>query len=120
MVSIAVRVYDPEKDLSATEAVDRLCDGGATGQVSLYMDLLGDPASRFRHSPAYRMLVAETSGPVKEIVGVVRGSVKVVGCGRKMARQGGMWKKGHAPAEARPIYTKVGYILGLRVLPSHR
>lgn len=56
-VSIVVRVYDPEKDLSATETVDRQCDGGATGQVSLCMDLLGDPASRVRHSPAYRMLV---------------------------------------------------------------
>lgn len=67
--------------------------------------------------------VAETSGAVKEIVGVVRGSVKVVACGRTMARQGSggaISKKGRAPAEACPIYTKVGYILGLRVLPSHR
>lgn len=68
-VSIVVRVYDPEKDLSAIETVDRLCDGGATGQVSLCMDLLGDPASRVRHSPAYRMLVpAEAELPFLSIV----------------------------------------------------
>ncbi|CAD5185077.1 unnamed protein product [Musa acuminata subsp. malaccensis] len=116
---IVVREYDAETDRSAAEAVDRICEVGTSGKVSLCMDLLGDPVSRIRHSPAYLMLVAETSGPVREIVGVIRGSVKIVACGRKMPRQGGGGTRTHGPAAA-PIYTKVGYILGLRVLPSHR
>ncbi|WOL01665.1 putative N-acetyltransferase HLS1-like [Canna indica] len=119
---IVIRAYNADTDRSAAEAVDRVCEVGTSGKVSLCMDLLGDPASRVRHSPAFLMLVAEAScGPVKEIVGVVRGSVKVVACGRKMPRQGGGGgdTRARAPAPA-PIYTKVGYILGLRVLPSHR
>ncbi|CAL9094146.1 unnamed protein product [Musa textilis] len=115
-MAIAVREYDAKTDRSAAEAVDRMCEVGTSGKPSLCMDLLGDPLSRVRHSPAYLMLVAETTGPVKEIVGVVRGSVKVIACGRNNPRQG----CGGTMKSRTPVYTKVGYVLGLRVLPSHR
>ena len=50
--------------------------------------------------------VAETSGPDGRIVGLVRGTVKSVASGK--SRPGA------------PAFAKVGYILGLRVAPSHR
>ncbi|RWW66596.1 hypothetical protein BHE74_00026029 [Ensete ventricosum] len=128
-MAIAVREYDAKTDRSAAEAVDRMCEVGTSGKASLCMDLLGDPLSRVRHSPAYLMLVyiciirslsvrwftirvdrsqvAETTGPVKEIVGVVRGSVKVIACGRKNPRQGG----GGTMKSRTPVYTKVGYLV---------
>jgi hypothetical protein len=58
--------------------------------------------------------VAETAtGPNStEIAGVVRGCVKtVVSAGTTTTQQAN---------KDDPIYTKVGYILGLRVSPSHR
>lgn len=58
--------------------------------------------------------VAETAtGPNStEIAGVVRGCVKtVVSAGTSTTQQAN---------KDDPIYTKVGYILGLRVSPSHR
>lgn len=57
-VIIVVREFDAEMDRSAAEAVDRVCEVGTSGKASLCMDLLGDPASRVRHSPAYLMLVS--------------------------------------------------------------
>ncbi|CAD6262352.1 unnamed protein product [Miscanthus lutarioriparius] len=74
--------------------------------MSLHADLLGDPVARIRHSPHYLMLVAETSGPGRRIVGLIRRTVKSVASAK--SRPG-------APALA-----KVGYILGLRVAASHR
>ena len=51
--------------------------------------------------------VAETSGPDGRcIVGLVRGTVKSVASGK--SRPGA------------PAFAEVGYILGLRVAPSHR
>jgi len=57
--------------------------------------------------------VAETAtGPNStEIVGLVRGCVKTVVYGTGTTQQA---------KDDDPIYTKVGYILGLRVSPSHR
>ncbi|KAI0525072.1 hypothetical protein KFK09_004462 [Dendrobium nobile] len=118
-VEVVVREYEAEKDRTGAEAVDRMCDVSPSGGVSLFMDHLGDPVCRVRNSPAFLMLVAETSGRGDgEIVGVIRGCVKTITCGKTTPRSsagGGM------PAgEAVPIFTKAAYILGLRVSPSHR
>ncbi|KAJ3673981.1 hypothetical protein LUZ60_005973 [Juncus effusus] len=108
---IVIREYDPLKDRFAAEEVDRVCEVGPSGTMSLFTDHLGDPQARIRNSPVYLMLVAETAGPVKKIVGLVRGTVKTVTCG----------KKNYSGAKSKkPIYTKLGYILGLRICPSHR
>ena len=53
----AIREYNPETDRDGTEAVDRECDVGPAGGMSLHADLLGDPVARIRHSPHYLMLV---------------------------------------------------------------
>ncbi|KQK23027.1 probable N-acetyltransferase HLS1 [Brachypodium distachyon] len=105
---VLIREYDPSTDREGTEAVDRDCEVGPTGGMSLHADLLGDPVARIRHSPAYLMLVAETSGGPggRRIVGVIRGTVKPVATGKHQS--------------CAPAFASVGYILGLRVSPSHR
>ncbi|KAG5563373.1 hypothetical protein RHGRI_005953 [Rhododendron griersonianum] len=98
------------------------CEVGSGGKLSLFTDLLGDPICRVRHSPAYLMLVAEAlkvgeGGGDKEeseIVGMIRGCIKSVTCGKKFSRSS---SGKNCPT---PIYTKLAYILGLRVSPSHR
>lgn len=49
----------------------------------------------------------------KEILGMIRGCLKTVTCGKKLSRNDP--NKPH-----HPVYTKLAYILGLRVSPSHR
>ncbi|KAK4477449.1 hypothetical protein RD792_016672 [Penstemon davidsonii] len=120
--AVVVREYDEKKDCKAVEKVENICEVGggpsSTGKLSLYTDLLGDPICRVRHSPTYLMLVAEmvvVGGGIdkerREIVGMIRGCVKTVTCGTKFSTK---------PPEVVPVYDKVGYILGLRVSPSHR
>ncbi|KAI8017344.1 putative N-acetyltransferase HLS1-like [Camellia lanceoleosa] len=125
--AVVVREYDGLKDCGGIEEVERRCEVGPSGKLSLFTDLLGDPICRVRHSPAYLMLVAETvmvgntekeeDKEEREIVGMIRGCIKTVTCGKKFSRNG---KNGHDPSKPLPIYTKVAYILGLRVSPSHR
>ncbi|KAJ8634788.1 hypothetical protein MRB53_009055 [Persea americana] len=103
---LVVREFNVETDITAVEELERLCEVGPSGKTSIYTDFMGDPICRIRHSPAYLMLVAE-SGAGKEIVGVIRGSIKTVTRGKK-------------PFNEFPIYAKVAYILGLRVSPNHR
>lgn len=55
--AIAIREYDPTRDLEQAEAVERMCEVGPSGEMSLFTDLLGDPLCRVRHSPAFLMLV---------------------------------------------------------------
>ncbi|KAB8090711.1 hypothetical protein EE612_015997 [Oryza sativa] len=108
-VVIIIREYDPSRDRAGTEAVDRECDVGPTGGMSLHADLLGDPVARIRHSPDYLMLVAETTSGAtggRIIVGIIRGTVKSVATGKS--------------CPGAPAVASVGYILGLRVAPSHR
>ncbi|RLM93264.1 hypothetical protein C2845_PM08G01370 [Panicum miliaceum] len=106
---VAVREFDAhsERDCAAVERLERACEVGPSGgKLCLFTDLLGDPLCRVRHSPAYLMLVAEAAGgPLggAEVVGVVRGCVKTVACGR-----------------GSNIFSKVAYLLGLRVSPGHR
>lgn len=104
---VVIRSYNPKTDQAGTEAVDRECEVGPAGGMSLHADLLGDPVARIRHSPHHLMLVAETSGPGGRIVGLIRGTVKSVATGK-------------ACPQGEPAFANVGYILGLRVAPSHR
>ncbi|KAG0460948.1 hypothetical protein HPP92_021245 [Vanilla planifolia] len=112
-VEVMIREYDAQKDLASVEEVERTCEVGPSGTVSLIIDLLGDPLCRVRHSPAFHMLVAETCGSQKLIVGLIRGCIKTIVCGKKTRRSS-------AATASIPIYTKAGYILGLRVSPAHR
>ena len=54
---IVVREYDPSKDLTNVEEVEKRCEVGPSCKLSLFTDLLGDPICRVRHSPAFLMLV---------------------------------------------------------------
>lgn len=54
---IVVREFNPEKDCLAVEEVERRCEVGPSGKISLFTDLKGDPICRVRHSPAFLMLV---------------------------------------------------------------
>ncbi|MBA0770275.1 hypothetical protein Gotri_018933 [Gossypium trilobum] len=112
---LVIREFDPSKDLTSVEEVEKRCEVGPSGKLSLFTDLLGDPICRVRHSPAFLMLVAELSF-TKEIVGMIRGCIKTVTCGKKLYRNG----KSNHPTKPFPVYTKLAYILGLRVSPSHR
>ncbi|GFP90274.1 probable n-acetyltransferase hls1-like [Phtheirospermum japonicum] len=124
MAAVVVREYDAKEDCGAVEQMENRCEVGPSNKLTLYTDLLGDPICRVRNSPAYLMLVAEMvggGGEDREIVGTVRGCIKTVTCGTKLARNIGnnsnCITKQHEPL---PIYTKLAYILGLRVSQSHR
>lgn len=56
-VRIVVREFDAKKDCREVEEVERICEVGPSGKLSLFTNLLGDPVCRVRHSPAYVMLV---------------------------------------------------------------
>ncbi|CAA0841045.1 Probable N-acetyltransferase HLS1-like [Striga hermonthica] len=122
-VAVVVREYDAKKDLKTVEQMENSCEVGPTDQMALYTDLLGDPTSRIRNSPAHLMLVAEMvvvggggGGEDRVIVGTVRGSIKTVTCGTKPPRN----SNPNCNDPPLPIYTKLAYILGLRVSPYHR
>nr|POF25643.1 putative n-acetyltransferase hls1-like [Quercus suber] len=92
---IVVRELDLKKDLLEVEDLERRCEVGNSGKISLFTDLHGDPISRVRHSPAFLMLVAETAKE-KEIVGLIRGlrvspSHRRMGIGLKLVRQMEKW-----------------------------
>ncbi|KAK2657615.1 hypothetical protein Ddye_010667 [Dipteronia dyeriana] len=110
---VVVREFDENKDRFGVEDVERRCEVGPSGKLCLFTDLLGDPICRVRNSPAFLMLVAEIG---EEIVGMIRGCIKTVTCGKKLSRNG----KNNNQNKHLPVYTKVAYILGLRVSPSHR
>ncbi|KAK1410319.1 hypothetical protein QVD17_36854 [Tagetes erecta] len=117
---LVIRQFNPKTDREKVEKVERSCEVGPSGEYSLHADLLGDPVCRVRNSPAYLMLVAEMvvaagDGDERmEIVGMIRGCIKSVTCGRKICR------KTNFSTEFRPVVTKLAYILGLRVSPSYR
>ncbi|KAK4488428.1 hypothetical protein RD792_004192 [Penstemon davidsonii] len=127
---VVVREYDGKKDCKKVEEVENKCEVGPSGKLSLYTDLLGDPICRVRHSPAYIMLVAELvvlGGGVdkerREIVGMIRGCIKTVTSGTRTANGNGNGNGKDCATKLAlplPVYTKLAYILGLRVSPSHR
>lgn len=110
---MVIREFDANKDRERVEAVERICEVGPSGKLSLFTDMLGDPICRVRHSPSFLMLVAEIGD---EIVGMIRGCIKTVTCGKRLARNG----KHKTNAEHVPVYMRVAYILGLRVSPNQR
>ncbi|GER28875.1 acyl-CoA N-acyltransferases super family protein [Striga asiatica] len=139
MVVVMVREYEAERDRLTVAELESRCEVGPTGKLSLHTDLLGDPLCRVRHSPAYLMLVAEMVGgedkeKKREIVGMIRGCIKTVTCGKKLSNINAKLSNNNndinnhncllttipAPDEPLPLFTKLAYILGLRVSPSHR
>ncbi|KAL3721966.1 hypothetical protein ACJRO7_034330 [Eucalyptus globulus] len=140
---VVVREYDPEKDREKVDAVERECEVGPSEELSLYTDHMGDPICRVRNCPAFLMLVAEM-GEEKEIVGMIRGCIKTVTCGKRLCRNSKNINSSNTsttvnsnsnnnnnnnnmasldsciPTKQVPVYTKVGYILGLRVPPPYR
>ena len=56
----------------------------------------------------------------EEIVGMIRGCIKTVTCGKKLSRNVKNYSSYNDLAKPVPVYTKAAYILGLRVSPSHR
>ncbi|KNA07929.1 hypothetical protein SOVF_167330 [Spinacia oleracea] len=124
-VVVVVREYEMERDCKEVEQVERGCEVGPTSKLSIFTDLLGDPLCRIRHSPAFLMLVAEVveedeeEGKEKrEIVGMIRGCIKTVTCGKKYPRPSKSIL--YDSSKPLPVFTKLAYILGLRVSPSHR
>ncbi|XP_077216596.1 putative N-acetyltransferase HLS1-like [Tasmannia lanceolata] len=106
LVVVVVREFNAERDREAVEEMESRCEVGPSGKPAIFTDSMGDPICRIRHSPAYLMLVAEY-GEERKIVGVIRGCIKTVTRGKKTLSEF-------------PVYTKVAYILGLRVSPTHR
>ncbi|KAG5621313.1 hypothetical protein H5410_006531 [Solanum commersonii] len=120
-VRIVIREFNANKDCRQVEEVERRCEVGPSGKLSLFTDLLGDPICRVRHSPAYLMLVAEivVGEENRGIVGMIRGCIKSVTCGKRL------WRNNHdfpklSHQQHLPVFTKIAYILGLRVSPHHR
>lgn len=120
-VRIVIREFNANKDCRQVEEVERRCEVGPSGKLSLFTDLLGDPICRVRHSPAYLMLVAEivVGEESRGIVGMIRGCIKSVTCGKRL------WRNNHdfpklSHQQHHPVFTKLAYILGLRVSPHHR
>ncbi|XP_021714442.1 probable N-acetyltransferase HLS1 [Chenopodium quinoa] len=127
MEKVFVREYSIERDSKEVEELERRCEVGPTSKISLFTDLLGDPLCRIRHSPAFLMLVAEVveedeQGKEKRvIVGMIRGCIKIVTCGKKLTRSSkSTLYENHDSPKITAILTKLAYILGLRVSPSHR
>ncbi|CAN8283963.1 unnamed protein product [Cochlearia groenlandica] len=121
-VVVEVREYDHSKDLATVEEVERRCEVGPTGKLSLFTDLLGDPICRIRHSPSYIMLVAEICMEEnKELVGMIRGCIKTVTCGTTKTHDLSHNSQNDVvTTTTKPLYTKLAYVLGLRVSPTHR
>ncbi|KAL9229831.1 hypothetical protein vseg_005257 [Gypsophila vaccaria] len=123
-MKVIVREFERERDLAQVEEVERICEVGPTSKVSIFTHLLGDPLCRIRHSPLFLMLVAEIVDEEEEesgskIVGMIRGCIKTVTCGKKYPRPS-KFQSYHDSIRPIPIYTKAAYILGLRISPSHR
>lgn len=57
-VTVIIRQYEPEKDCQKVEEVERICEVGPSGKLSLFTDQLGDPVCRIRNSPTSLMLVS--------------------------------------------------------------
>ncbi|KAI9091621.1 hypothetical protein K1719_028064 [Acacia pycnantha] len=97
-MELKIRSYEEQSDRAQVEDLERRCEVGPAESVFLFTDTMGDPICRIRNSPMYKMLVAELD---KELVGVIQGSIKLVTVPYK-------------------DLAKVGYVLGLRVVPHVR
>uniref|UniRef100_A0A0D9Y0D3 N-acetyltransferase domain-containing protein n=1 Tax=Leersia perrieri TaxID=77586 RepID=A0A0D9Y0D3_9ORYZ len=92
---VLIREYDQERDLEAIEKLERSCEIGTGKGFAIVTNMMGDPLCRIRLFPLHIML---------ELVGVARGCVKRVFTG----------------VSTNTTTVLAGYILGLRVSPSHR
>jgi ribosomal protein S18 acetylase RimI-like enzyme len=102
---VVVREYDPKRDLTSVEELEESCEVG-----SLLVDLMGDPLARIRQSPSFHMLVAEIGN---EIVGMIRGTIKMVTRGVNALRQAD-------DVSPEINTTKLAFVSGLRVSPFYR
>ena len=58
---LVIRELDMNKDTRKVEELERRCEAGSCGEMSLFTDLLGDPICRIRNSPSFIMLVRPSS-----------------------------------------------------------
>ncbi|KAH6803874.1 Acyl-CoA N-acyltransferases superfamily protein [Perilla frutescens var. frutescens] len=93
--------------------MENRCEVGPSGNLSLYTDHLGDPICRVAELV---MVSGSDDRERREIVGAIRGCIKTVTCGTKLSRNANNIQK----VKSLPVYTKLAYILGLRVSSSHR
>ncbi|KAF9591008.1 hypothetical protein IFM89_001218 [Coptis chinensis] len=98
---VHIREFNEDRDVEVVEKFERNCETGFTKGISISTNMMGDPLCRIRLYPTHIMLVAELIEN-KELVGVVRGTIKRVGTG------------------CEGTYVNIGCILGLRVSPKHR
>ncbi|XP_010510412.1 PREDICTED: probable N-acetyltransferase HLS1 [Camelina sativa] len=94
---VVIRCYDERRDIIQMNRVEKSCEICHDDQTLLSTDSLGDPICRIRNSPLFTMLVAEVGN---KLVGSIQGSVK--------------------PVEFYDKSVRVGYVLGLRVVPQYR
>uniref|UniRef100_A0A1J3I925 Putative N-acetyltransferase HLS1 n=1 Tax=Noccaea caerulescens TaxID=107243 RepID=A0A1J3I925_NOCCA len=106
---VVVRDYDPNRDLTRVEKLEKSCEVG-----SLLVDLMGDPLARIQQSPSFHMLVAEIGN---EIVGMIRGTIKMVTRGGNALLDSGHQHDGVSPEIST---TKLAFVSGLRVSPFFR
>ncbi|MCO5547563.1 hypothetical protein L7F22_001013 [Adiantum nelumboides] len=117
-LSFSIRDYDERCDAQRVSEVEKICEAGPSGSISLFTDLLGDPLCRVRHFPAYTMLVAEVhTGVEMEIVGMIRAGIKQVVCGHSCSKPDEGSEENITNAGA---FASIAYILGLRVAPQYR
>lgn len=117
-LSFSIRPYDERYDAGRVDVVEKICEAGPSGSISLFTDLLGDPLCRIRHFPAYAMLVAEVyTGVEMEIVGMIRAGIKQVVCAPTCSSQDKRLEENPANGGA---FAAIAYILGLRVAPQYR
>eukprot|EP00249_Psilotum_nudum_P025883 c30926_g1_i1 orf=1-195(-) len=55
-LSIKIRCYSMSTDWKRVDKLERICEAGPSGKVSLFTDLLGDPLCRIRNYANYAML----------------------------------------------------------------
>ncbi|KAE9449620.1 hypothetical protein C3L33_18481, partial [Rhododendron williamsianum] len=122
---LVVREFDGKKNCKGVEEVERRCEVGSGGKLSLFTDLLGDPICRVRHSPAYLMLVAEAvkvgegDKEEREILGMIRGCIKSVTCGKKFSRSSSVpYPLNPGPTRFRPPGPGQRRIAILKLAPS--
>ncbi|CAH2043236.1 unnamed protein product [Thlaspi arvense] len=106
---VVVRDYDPNRDLTRVEELEKSCEVG-----SLLVDLMGDPLARIRQSPSFHMLVAEIGN---EIVGMIRGTIKMVTRAGNALLDQRCKDAGVLPEVST---TKLAFVSGLRVSPFYR
>ncbi|KAF3456351.1 hypothetical protein FNV43_RR01001 [Rhamnella rubrinervis] len=98
---VLIRDFNEDRDIEVVGKLERDCVIGSKKGNSIFTNMIGDPFCRIRFYPLHVILVAELIEN-KQLVGVIQGCIKCVNTafgGRNM---------------------KIGYILGLRVSPTHR